>query len=307
MSNHIPENNDSVVSTNTRKKSYKRRAKLMLSLKMIRATYGILGFLSPLIAGWWASRMWLATHRFPEPAREKAWLKSASHTELAHKFGPIALYQWHTENEAAPTVLLIHGWNGRGMQLAAFVEPLISQGFNVISFDAPGHGRSSGKQCNLLRIADVVHEISNSFGAIDIIIGHSFGAMVMARVARDGLNVRKAIAISSPLNADYLLDEFCSTLNIKGKSKTNLLQRIYNRFGEDIFTRISAVDNVKYLKIPGLIVHDKQDHNIPSEHAQALNKAWKGSELLITDNLGHLRILRNKKVIDSVIEFITKD
>jgi pimeloyl-ACP methyl ester carboxylesterase len=307
MSNRDTNSSNKLVNTNLQKKSYKRKTKLEMVLKVMAYLFKVLEYLSPKIAGWWGSRLWLATRRFPEPSREKHWLESAQVSELPHQYGPITLYQWHKKQINAPRVLLIHGWNGRGLQLAAFVKPLISQGFQVISFDAPGHGRSPGKESNLLRIADVVHSISNSIGAIDCIIGHSFGAMVMAKVVKDGLDIRKAVAISSPMNADYLFNEFCKILNIKGRSKENLLHRVYSRFDNDIFLQISALNNVRQLSIPGLIIHDTTDHDIPLSHARELHQAWTGSDLLITENLGHLRILRNNAVINAVTDYISKN
>ena len=43
---------------------------------------------------------------------------------------------------AGPVVYLVHGWGGRGSQLASFVEPLLAGGFRVVMFDAPAHGDS---------------------------------------------------------------------------------------------------------------------------------------------------------------------
>ncbi|MFV1983762.1 MAG: alpha/beta hydrolase [Thiohalomonadales bacterium] len=273
----------------------------------MKALFLILEYINPRIAGWWAVRLWLSTRRFPEPLREKQWMESAVISNLTHQYGPIKLYQWHQKQKDAPRVLLIHGWNGRGLQLGYFVNPLLLQGFQVISFDAPGHGRSPGKESNLLHIADVVTAISKSIGPIDTIIGHSFGAMVMARVARDGINIRKAVAISSPMHANYLITGFCTVLGIKEKSKENLHQRIKRRFGENIFNYISANNNVRHLTIPGLIVHDKHDREIPLKHAKELNKLWSGSQLLITENLGHMRILRDQNVVTNIVNFICTD
>jgi len=298
---------DTLVGTNSRKKPTKRKTKLHLIMETMRLTFQLLEYTSPKIAGWWAMRLWLSTHRFSEPTREKDWSKSARISKLPHKYGPITLYHWNEQQIDAPRVLLIHGWNGRGLQLAGFVNPLLQLGFQVISFDAPGHGRSPGNQSNLLRIADVATEISKSVGPIDSIIAHSFGAMVMAHIIKDGLKIRKAVAISSPKNADYLIDEFCSVLKIKNSSKENFLHRIDIRFGENILAKISAINNIKNLSIPGLIVHDINDRDIPVEHAQALNDAWPESKILITKNLGHQRILRNEQVINSTVDFITKD
>lgn len=294
-------------SSNNSNKPDKRKTRLHLKIKLLRSVFLLLEHSSPQIAGWLATRLWLATHRFPEPLREQRWLKTTVISELKHQNGRIKLYQWHQKHENAPRVLLIHGWNGRGLQLAFFVKPLLLQGFQVISFDAPGHGRSPGTECNLLDIADVVHCISAEIGPIDSIISHSFGAMVMARVVRDGLCIRKAVAISSPRNTDYLIAGFCTMLKIKGQSKQNLMHRIKHRFGEDIFTRISAINNVKHLSIPGLIVHDSKDQEIPVSHAYELNQLWADSEILITNNLGHLRILRDQRTCDKIVDFIARD
>src|SRR4051794_27933537 len=41
-----------------------------------------------------------------------------------------------------PRVYLVHGWGGHRLQLAAFVEPLVAAGFQVVTYDAPSHGDS---------------------------------------------------------------------------------------------------------------------------------------------------------------------
>ncbi len=296
-----------LVAAHYRERLYKNNIKLILFLKIIRLSFTIMDYLSPKLAGWWAVRLWVATRRYPEPAREKDWLATASISDLPHQYGPIKLYRWQTANQSAAIILLIHGWNGRGTQLGAFVEPLLAQGFQVISFDAPGHGASPGNESNLLRIADVVHSIANAIGPIHSIIAHSFGAMVMAHSVQNGLKIQNAAVISAPKDAEFLIHLFCEMFNIKTNSKNNLLQRIKQRFGTTIFDEISTLNNLKQINIPGLIVHDNHDPDIPVEHAQELNRAWLGSELLITENLGHLRILRNKNVIKRIIAFIVKN
>ena len=42
-------------------------------------------------------------------------------------------------------VLLVHGWSGRSTQLFAFADKLLENGFMVISFDGPAHGKSTGR------------------------------------------------------------------------------------------------------------------------------------------------------------------
>jgi hypothetical protein len=40
----------------------------------------------------------------------------------------LPVYSWGS----GPTILLAHGWSGRGSQLGAFVEPLVEQGFRLV-------------------------------------------------------------------------------------------------------------------------------------------------------------------------------
>src|SRR5215468_3962485 len=49
---------------------------------------------------------------------------------------------WQAGPAAAPAVLLVHGWGGRGTQMGTFVAPLLAAGYRVMWFDQPGHGES---------------------------------------------------------------------------------------------------------------------------------------------------------------------
>ena len=55
---------------------------------------------------------------------------------------------------------------------------------------------------------------------------------------------------------------------------------------------------------PVLIIHDKDDDDVSVEAAYQIKKALKNSELLITEGLGHRRILGDKKVISKIVEFL---
>jgi pimeloyl-ACP methyl ester carboxylesterase len=53
----------------------------------------------------------------------------------------VAVYRW---GKADRRILLVHGWGGKAAQFFSFVGPLLESGFEVIGFDAPAHGLSSG-------------------------------------------------------------------------------------------------------------------------------------------------------------------
>ena len=59
--------------------------------------------------------------------------------------GQVVAYRWG-DTVRAPTVMLVHGWNGWAQQLEPFVEQLRAQGYAVLAFDHVAHGASPGER-----------------------------------------------------------------------------------------------------------------------------------------------------------------
>src|ERR1044071_921653 len=105
----------------------------------------------------------------------------------------IAAWRWGY----GPTVLLIHGWEGRGSQLGAFVDPLVRAGLSVVAFDAPGHGDSPGHQLFLTEMADCIVDIARAVGPLHAIIAHSFGgAAALLAHQRGGVDAPRNVMIA---------------------------------------------------------------------------------------------------------------
>ena len=213
----------------------------------------------------------------------------------------IATYHW---GQSGPTVLLVHGWSGRGTQLGAFVKPLINAGFRVLSFDAPAHGSSSGKQTTLYEIADVMLALNDRSGPFGSVITHSFGGPCLAVAIQRGLIVSSVVSISPPARIDALVEKFADTLAIPKKAVKYFIQRFEDSFGKNIFEQASMINNVRELDMPALVIHDEDDADIPWRDGQAVAQAWKAAIFIKTSNLGHRRILRDAMIIDTAVGFI---
>ncbi len=59
------------------------------------------------------------------------------------------------------------------------------------------------------------------------------------------------------------------------------------------------------LNLPGLIIHDKDDSEADYEQALFFDEMWPQGKLISTKGLGHSRILRDDKVIDKIIGFVS--
>src|SRR5688572_16391660 len=114
-------------------------------LRAVRAGLAALSPHAPALAARWAEGMFLTARRRKRPAWEEKALEGASRGSVRYEDGILPTWTWSPSGASArtedpPTILLVHGWEGRGAQLAAFIEPLVAKGFRVVTFDAPGHG-----------------------------------------------------------------------------------------------------------------------------------------------------------------------
>jgi len=280
----------------------KSRRKTAPILRWLRFSLRIQSLISTRWAGWRIYRLWFTSPKHPEPKREQRWRELAEFISLPHQYGAIATYKW---GESRNTVLLLHGWSGRGPQLGAFVEPLLAKGYQVVAFDAPGHGRTPGKTSSIFRMSDALQAVVDEIGPIEAVITHSFGAMLLAYALKHtDFKTDRAVCISSPTTPIFLIDRFCSIMAINDKVKQQFMRYTEREFGQNVWDKLSADKNVQDIQIPALIIHDQDDHDVPSELGQRLAGAWPNSQFHLTKGLGHRRILRNKDVVNMVTDYI---
>ena len=272
-----------------------------LSLRLMRFMFSKVGALFPEIMGRGAYHLWFRTRRFPEAAAGKRAAARAVRETLLVDDIPIAIYKWGE----GPIVIFVHGWSGRGSQIAAFIEPLNRAGYQVIALDAPGHGESPGNRTNILECALVLQAVNKTHGPVYAAITHSFGGMVLAYAMKQGMQVERAVCISAPANVEFLLDIFAKTLTMHKSVVDVMWRRLEQRFGGNFMEQVSTVNNVQGLGIAVLIIHDEDDVGVPWQQGQMIADAWPGAQFLKTKGLGHGRILRDAQSIQAAVEFIS--
>lgn len=275
-------------------------AKTPFILRLLRRGLRWLGVVAPGLSSRLAYRLWFYPRRYEAPQREKKWLADADPVVVSHDEERLQGYQWGS----GPVVLLVHGWDGRGSQMAAFAAPLAAAGYRSVAVDLPAHGQSSGRRTNMEEAAKAVNSIAKTVGPVEAVIGHSFGAGAVARSLATGLKVNKVVLISPPANLRWMADSFYSMLDLSPRIQRGIEARINRDYGESIWQDVSADYNLRGSSIPGLIFHDRGDRDIPFSQAERIADAWPAAQLIATDGLGHRRILRNRDVIETCVEFI---
>ena len=213
----------------------------------------------------------------------------------------IVVYQYGKSDKK---ILLVHGWSGRGTQLVKFADAFVDKGYATISFDAPAHGKSSGNSTIMTEFIASIIEIDNKFGPFEAAVGHSLGGMALLNAIKKGLKINRLTIIGSGDKVKDILDDFVSKLELKPEFSSHLQQHFEKKYNEPM-ENYSAQSAAKTVDIPVLVIHDENDNEVPVETSINIHDNLKNGELLITQHLGHRKILGNPFVIEKTIEFIT--
>jgi pimeloyl-ACP methyl ester carboxylesterase len=202
-------------------------------------------------------------------------------------------------------VLLVHGWSGRGTQLAEFVAPCVAAGYRAVAFDAPAHGLSAGRATTLPEVGDVLGEIAVRFGPVHGIVAHSFGVLCTLYALEQGLGVRRCVALSPPATLEGLVEKFAHGLALPPPAWRALRAELEARFGADLWSRFSPLRLAARATAPALVVHDADDREVPLHEGETLARAWPGASFHATAGLGHRRILRDPAVVARAVAYLS--
>tara|TARA_R110002074_G_scaffold281413_3_gene452999 strand:- start:33819 stop:34670 length:852 start_codon:yes stop_codon:yes gene_type:complete len=211
----------------------------------------------------------------------------------------IQLYNWPGNKE---TVLLVHGWESNSWRWHKLIEKLQKANYNIIAFDAPAHGYSSGKFLYVPLYAEALQAIKLKYQP-KTVIGHSVGGMTVLYNEYKNPNafIEKMVTVGSPSEFHEILTHYQNLLGFNTKVMTVLEDYIFSRFGfttkEFSSSKFASTNSKK-----GLLFHDRLDKITPYHASVAVHKHWKGSELVSTEGFGHS--MHQNEVNDKIIAFL---
>lgn len=110
---------------------------------------------------------------------------------------------WHVQVlGAGPAILLLHG-TGASTHSWRGVAPLLAERFTVVAPDLPGHGFTRGRPRGGLTMPAMAGAVAALLAALDIepvlVVGHSAGVAIAARMALDGLAATPVVGFAPAL------------------------------------------------------------------------------------------------------------
>lgn len=207
----------------------------------------------------------------------------------------IATYTWGAVGEQ-PTVLLSHGWSSFGLRFLPWVQMLRAEGYAVLAFDQPGHGRNGPAKITLPGFADTVLAVGRHYGPFAAAIGHSLGGAAIAVALRDGLRAERAVLIAPAADAAAASRRFARAIALPEDLRAAMQKRLERHTGREM--EALAIHRVApHLAQPALIVHDLADADVPWEEGERYARFWPDARLMSVQGLGHHKIVNDECVL----------
>ncbi|AUF98973.1 lysophospholipase [Pseudomonas sp. S07E 245] len=268
----------------------------MTTLSWIRGVNGTLGRLAPEHIAGKMRRAFMTPRNLPPRQWELPLLATAERITL--RFGLSAL-RWGQ----GPTVLMMHGWEGRPTQFAALIEALVAAGHTVVSLEGPAHGRSPGRQAHVALFARALLEAAAELPPLRAVIGHSMGGASVLLALQWGLRTEAAVSIAAPAQLLGVLRGFAQRLGMPARARAAFIRQVE----QDVGLQVARLDvNGYQLELPGLIVHASDDPLVAASEAQLIHKAWFDSRLLMLEEGGHQRVLADPLLVEGVLELLAR-
>ncbi len=280
---------------------------IMPRRRLLQWSMRALGAIRPSLAAKVMDWLWFSAPRSRPRPNEQVALDAGRRTSWDVRGSTVTGWVWGSEG---PTVLLLHGWGGHAGQMHPFVEPLRAAGFRVIAFDAPAHGasrasRHGGRRVTFFEFADALQAVTSREPTLTGVVAHSGGCTSVSLALRAGWKAPASLVFIAPfVQPAASITGFARAIGANDRVAAVFSSAAERWLGHpwsylDITTLGDAHKQRRLL-----VVHDEDDKEIPLSHARSLVASWPRSRLLVTQALGHRRVLRDPRVVESVLAFL---
>lgn len=278
-------------------------ARKSTNVRLLRSYFSASERVAPALAARVAARMWFT---LPPEARGARIPEGGAPFQVESQGAVVRGQVWGH----GPVVYLVHGWGGRGSQLAGFVEPLVRRGHQVVLFDAPSHGDSdpgpSGPRSgNGVEFGKALDAVGARFGPARALVAHSMGAVSSLLTLKYGWLSTERLVLLAPMSRYVTqFDAFAGFLGIGPRTRRRVDAHVARRVGVPVEEFDVAVLAEQAGPIPTLVVHDRTDRQTSYVESAELVRGLPEASMITTHGLGHQRLLRDPQVIDAVSWFV---
>lgn len=211
----------------------------------------------------------------------------------------VQTYQWEGSRD---TVLLVHGWESNSFRWRNLIQQLQGHNFDILAFDAPGHGNSTGKLLPVPLYAECIRHMVQKHRP-RYVVAHSIGGMSLlySQYRYPETYVEKIVTIGSPSEFREITGYFQQLLNLNPRVMEGMDLLFKERFGYH-FHEFSTSRFARSIPKKGLLFHDTLDVAAPFHASEQVHAHWEDSILVATEGLGHS--MHQEEVNNRIVTFL---
>ncbi|NTS41571.1 alpha/beta fold hydrolase [Flavisolibacter sp. BT320] len=230
--------------------------------------------------------------------------KKAESLQFTFQDNTICGYRWNAPQEKK--VLILHGFESSAVNFEKYIQPLVKKGYEVLAFDAPAHGRSSGKIINAVDYKNFIQHILGVYGPITNFITHSFGGLALGLALEEVPHDEswKVVFIAPATESERAMKNFFHLVKPDEDIKKEFRQLVEEANGKPL-SWYSVARASEFIKAQVLFLQDKLDLQTPYADVEPIiQKAYPNFRFVITEGLGHRRIYKDASSLKTILEFL---
>jgi alpha-beta hydrolase superfamily lysophospholipase len=206
-------------------------------------------------------------------------------------------------------VVLAHGWTSHCLRMSMFVDPLLQAGYQVLIYNARGHGDSDPSpfisQAQFAADLTAAVRYARSRAAHVAVVGHSMGAAAAIIAAADGAPVEAVVSLAPPTHPVQASVDILKADGIDG-------DLILHRIGAHVqaiigrpFDSFAPERRIAEVACPVLVMHGTADEVVPVAHFHRLQQvAGPNVEMLLVEGANHDAVKTAPVTLPKVMAFL---
>ena len=277
--------------------------KQQIVIGYIRTKFGLLSVLSKKLAAQKAFQLF-CTPQYRNRKRLPPVFEKAEKLHFSFEGYEIAGYRWNHPSDKK--ILILHGFESSVINFDRYIKPMTKLGYEVLAFDAPAHGRSSGKHINAILYKDFVLHINKEYGPIKNYMAHSLGGLALS-LALEEIKPDQSyriVLIAPATETTTAINTFFAFLHLDQQVRREFdkIIKYISGYEPKWFSIKRVTEN---LNAQVLWLQDKDDNMTPlSDVLPIIERRNSNFRFVISKGLGHRRIYRDNNSFKAIMEFL---
>lgn len=244
--------------------------------------------------------------------RARRFLRDAHQLAVPSPHGDIPVYVFEPDTpKPTATILVAHGWTAEASFMTLFGERLRHMGARAVLLDAPAHGKCKRTRASLVDYTEAVLRVADAYRP-DYALAHSMGCFAVLHAGggdppfRRKYDFKRYVLIGSPNEFGVITREFADARHMTAAARVTF-ERHLERIAHRRLSAFTAAHLLRSADRPALLLHARDDLEVPIGHAEEIVAACPTAQLYAFDGMGHRKILSSPQVVRAAISFLLKN